>query len=237
MKGTVKQAFPFAFDGTNFLHLKAGDDFPPAGYSVQDKTFAGLETAGFIEAANGRSTTPVDEDLNRRIIDALDKKLSAASDEELKAIIARRGTPFSGNMVHAVLVAEAKAQMLAELEGNAPIVGVNPNAGVTEQPLAAPGAPTPPSAASAIEQQKVEQETIQQNQAGAGENKATNQFGEPLPATVKNPSSEPEKKALTEAELSKMNKADLEAYAAEQKVDLSNAKTKDDYIEALKPKS
>jgi hypothetical protein len=249
MKGTVKQAFPFAFDGSNFMHLKVGDDFPPAGYSVQDNTFEGLRTAGFIEAAQVRKDSTGDEELNRRIIDALDKRLSAASDEELKAIVARRGTPFSGNMVHAVLVTEAKTQMLAEFEGSIePVTGIDPNSGVTEQPLAAPGAPTPPSAAAAVDQQKAQQEAAgeqeqgqndkgdEQNQGGgkpaAGDGKpagATNQFGEPVPTDAKSG-------WKSEAELKAMNKAELEAYAEEKKVDLSNARTKDDYISALKPK-
>lgn len=240
MKGTVKQPFPFAFDGANFLHLKAGDDFPPAGYTVQDKTFEGLKNSGFIEAATSRQATPEDEELNRRIIDALDKRLSAMSDEELKSVIVRRGTPFSGNMVHAQLVGEAKMQMLAEMEGKEPVVGINPNAGVTEQPLSAPGAPTPPSAAAAVEQQKVEQKaaedaTDQGNQENSnekkedgvqngGENKMINQFGEPAPAA---------EKKLTREELAKMNKSDLEAYAAEKKVDLTGLKTKDDYLDAI----
>ncbi len=235
MKGTVLQSFPFAFDGSNFLHLKAGDDFPPSGYTVQDKTFQGLKDAGFIEAAKAKTVDPADEELNRRIIDALDKRLSAMSDEELKAVIARRGTPFSGNMVHAVLVTEAKTQMLVEMEGKAPAVGVDPNSGVTEQPLSKPGEATPPSAAAAVQQQQAAQEAAEQNQQGqqsndgAGENKATNQFGQPLPDQSKSDEK-------SEAELNTMNKADLEAYAAERKIDISNAKTKADYIEALKPK-
>ncbi|MDH6273580.1 hypothetical protein M2311_003670 [Rhizobium leguminosarum] len=238
MKGTVKQSFPFAFDGANFLHLKAGDDFPPAGYTVQDTTFQGLKDAGFIEAATSNTATPADEELNRRIIDALDKRLSAASDEDLKAIIARSGTPFSGNMVHAVLISEAKSQMLREFEGAPAITAVDPNSGVFEQPLSAPGQATPPSAAASVQQQQVQADAAAQQQDAAnkgganvsGENKATNQFGDPLPDVSKS-----DKKS--EAELNTMNKADLEAYAKEIGVDLSEANTKADYIEALKPKA
>ncbi|QIO64782.1 hypothetical protein [Rhizobium leguminosarum] len=238
MKGTVKQSFPFAFDGSNFLHLKAGDDFPPSGYTVQDKTFQGLKDAGFIEAATNDSATPADEELNRRIIDALDKRLSAASDEDLKAIIARSGTPFSGNMVHAVLISEAKSQMLREFEGAPAITAVDPNSGVFEQPLSAPGQATPPSAAAAVQQQQVQADAATQQQDAAnkggtnvaGENKATNQFGDPLLDQSK-----PVRKS--EAELSTMNKAELEAYAKEIGVDLSDANTKAEYIEAFKPKA
>jgi len=237
MKGTVKQSFPFAFDGANFLHLKAGDDFPPAGYTVQDTTFHGLKDAGFIEAVTSNSATPADEELNRRIIDALDKRLSAASDEDLKAIIARSGTPFSGNMVHAVLISEAKSQMLREFEGAQAITAVDPNSGVFEQPLSAPGQATPPSAAAAVQQQQIQADAAAQQQDAAsqggtnvaGENKATNQFGDPLPTS--------QPKELSEAELKTMNKGDLEAYAELKKVDLTGLRTKDDYVDALKPKA
>lgn len=205
MKGVVKKSFPFALDGINITHLAAGGDFPPAGYSVNDATFDGLVNAGFIEAT-AAGKVPAEEELNRRIIDAIDKRLSGSSDEELKAIIARSGTPYSGNMVHAVLVATAKAQLLREFEGADPIRSVDPNAGVTEQPLAAPGAPTPPSAAAAVEQQ--------QAQADGQGGTAT--------------------KDLSDAEIDAMNKAELEAYAADRKVDISNAKTKADIVAAIK---
>ncbi|EJB02888.1 hypothetical protein Rleg9DRAFT_1702 [Rhizobium leguminosarum bv. trifolii WSM597] len=237
MKGVVKKNFPFALDGINITQIGAGTDFPPAGYSVQDKTFEGLAAAGFIEATE-ESALPADEELNRRIIDALDKKLSAMSDEELKAVIARRGTPFSGNMVHAVLVGEAKSQMLAELEGHAPVTMVDPNSGITEQPLSAPGQATPPSAAAAVAQQQAAADAAaqQQNEANqndanqGGKNEVTNQFDEKLPDASKSD-------WKSEAELNTMNKADLETYAAEKKVDLTGLKTKPEYVEALKPKT
>ncbi|UDF29383.1 UNVERIFIED_ORG: hypothetical protein LHK14_17995 [Roseateles sp. XES5] len=209
------------------VHISAGSDFPPSGYTVSDTTFGGLAAAGFLEAVE-EGLLPEEEALNRRLIVAIDKRMSAMSDEDLKALIARRGTPFSGNMVHAVLVAEAKAQLLREYEGAEPVAFVNPNAGVTEQPLSAPGQATPPSAAAAVEQQKAQQEASQQqqeaNMQNGGENKATNQFGEPLPAGAGK---------LTRGELAKLNKADLEAYAAKHEVDLTGAKTKDEFLDAI----
>lgn len=228
MRGVAKKAFPFALDGINVVHISAGNDFPPSGYTVSETTFGGLVAAGFIEAAD-EGKLPEEEALNRRLIEAIDKRLSAMSDEELKALIARRGTPFSGNMVHAVLVAEAKAQMLREYEGAQPVTFVDPNSGVTEQPLSAPGQATPPSAAAAVEQQKAQQETGQQQQQKAtvqqgGENKATNQFGEPLPAG---------EQKLSRDELAKLNKTELEAYAAKHNVDLTGAKTKDEFLDAI----
>ncbi|MBX5253323.1 hypothetical protein HJC03_23425 [Rhizobium sp. NLR4b] len=229
MKGVVKKTFPFALDGINITQIAAGSDFPPSGYSVNDATFQGLSDAGFIEAVQG-SPTPADEELNRRIIDAIDKRLSAQSDEELKAIIARRGTPFSGNMVHAVLVGEAKVQMLREFEGAEPITAVDPNSGVFEQPLSAPGQATPPSAAAAVQQQQVQADAANEQKASSEASRTTNQFDEKLP-DLSNSDWKPE------AELNTMNKADLEAYAAEKKIDLTGLKTKAEYVEALKPKA
>ncbi len=236
MKGVVIKSFPFALDGITITQLAAGTDFPPDGHSINDTTFQGLADAGFVRASKSQDT-PADEEINRRIIDAIDKRLSAASDEELKAMIARRGTPFSGNMVHAVLIFEAKAQMIREFEGSEPITAIDPNAGVFEQPLSAPGQATPPSAAAAVQQQQAQADEAAEQKQDAqetaevtGENKATNQFGDPLPDA-----SNPEWKS--EAELNTMNKADLEAYAAEKKIDISTAKTKADYVEALKPKT
>ncbi len=237
MKGVVKKAFPFALDGITISQLASGTAFPPDGYSLNDTTFQGLVDAGFVEASKAENV-PADEEINRRIIDAIDKRLSASSDEELKALIARRGTPFSGNMVHAVLVAEAKAQMIAEFEGASPIPAIDPNSGVFEQPLSAPGQATPPSAAAAVQQQQLQadaadeqKQSAGENDAGAGENGKTNQFGEAIPAN------ETKSDLKTEAELNDMNKAQLEEYAAEKKIDISGAKTKAEYVEALKPKN
>jgi hypothetical protein len=101
---------------------------------------------------------PPEEALNREIIEAYDRKLAGMSDADLKAVIARSGKPYSGNMVHATLVYMAKQQLLAELNGAEPILGIDPESGVTEQPRAAPGQATPPSAAAAVEQQKAQAE-------------------------------------------------------------------------------
>lgn len=232
MRGVAKKAFPFALDGINVVHIAAGSDFPPSGYTVSDTTFGGLAAAGFLDVAE-EGALPEEEALNRRLIEAIDKRMSAMSDEDLKALIARRGTPFSGNMVHAVLVAEAKAQLLREYEGAEPMTFVDPNSGVTEQPLSAPGQATPPSAAAAVEQQHAQQEAGQKQQeidmhSGGGENKATNQFGEPLPGG---------KKKLSREELGKLTKPELEAYAADNKVDLTGAKTKDEFLDAIAGKN
>jgi len=235
MKGVVKKAFPFALDGITISQLASGTAFPPDGYPINDTTFQGLVDAGFVEATTAKEL-PAEEEVNRRIIDAIDKRLSASSDEELKGIIARRGTPFSGNMVHAVLVAEAKAQMVAEFEGAEPVPAVDPNSGVFEQPLSAPGQATPPSAAAAVQQQQAQADLADQQKAGEGGNGdgqsgKTNQFGEPMPEN------EAKSDLKTEAELNDMNKAQLEEYAAEKKIDISGAKTKAEYVEALKPKN
>ncbi|RWP64913.1 hypothetical protein [Mesorhizobium sp.] len=222
--GRVIKAFPFAFDGINVEHLAVGRPV-----SLPENTFEGLEKAGYLEAGKASTTKlPEDEQINRDLIDALDRKLSAASDQDLKDIIARSGTPYSGNLVHASLVLAAKRQMLREMQGTAPITGVDPNAGVTEQPLAAPGQPTPPSAAAAVEQQKAQQEAAEKAAAEAGENKATNQFGDPLPAGGAKP------KAETDVvDLETLKKDELEKLAADRGVDISAAKTKADIIDAI----
>lgn len=255
MKGVVLKPFPFAFDGNTFTHLKVDDDFPKAGYSVSEGAFAGLADAGYIKATIS-STGQDDIDLNKRLIDAIDKRLGGMSDEDLKRLIARRGSPFSGNMVHAVLISEAKTQLLAEYEGAELVELVDPNAGITEQPLSAPGQATPPSAATEVAAQQARQQAASEQQQSADDGsggkesasgignevgeqgkqqsggdgkKNTDQFGEEVDFSKSN--------ELSEAELNAMNKADLEAYAATKGVDLSQAKTKSDYVDALKPKS
>lgn len=161
MKGEVIKAFPFAYDGINIEHLAVGAPFPADGRSVSASTFSGLETAGYIKTVTAAKVPP-DEQLNRDIIDAFDRKLAGMSDADLKAVIARSGKPYSGNMVHATLVYAAKQQMLAELQGKDPVLGIDPESGVTEQPRAAPGQATPPSAAAAVEQQKAQAEAAKQ---------------------------------------------------------------------------
>ncbi|MES0168241.1 hypothetical protein NKJ87_20000 [Mesorhizobium sp. M0027] len=219
--GRVIKAFPFAFDGINIEHLAVGRPV-----SLPENTFEGLEAAGYLEATKGEATKlPEDEQINRDLIDALDRKLSAASDQDLKDIIARSGTPYSGNLVHAHMVLAAKRQMLSEMQGTAPIAGIDPNAGVTEQPLSKSGEATPPSAAAAVEQQQARKEA---GEAGAGENKATNQFGDPLPARQPAPSA---------IDLDGLKKDELEKLAADRGVDIKDAKTKADIIEAINAKS
>lgn len=234
----VTKAFPHAFDGINVEHLAVGREI-----TLPETTFDGLEAAGYVEASTAaHSDLPADELLNRQIIGALDAKLSAASDQDLKDIIARSGRPFSGNMVHANLVYAAKEQMLREFEGAAPARTVDPNSGVTEQPLAKPGEATPPSAAAAVEQQQAAADASKRTDAErlddakrddketattavTGENKATNQFGDPLPNRQPKPSS---------VDLDGLKKDELEKLAADRGVDISAAKTKAEIIDALK---
>ena len=156
--GVVLKPFPYAEDGINVETLQVGrvKSFP-------DQIFEGLRDAKFLEetdkdAPDGETFRTEADNLNSRLVAAFDARLAGASDQELKDIIARSGVPVSGNLVHANLVAQAKAQLVAEAEGAKPVLGVDPNAGVTEQPLAAPGAPTPPSAASAVAQQQAQQD-------------------------------------------------------------------------------
>lgn len=223
--GRVIKAFPFAFDGINVSHLAIGTAFPPEGAKVADSTFDGLVAAGYLE--EGKSTDlPQEEQLNRDIIEALDRKLSAASDQDLKDIIARSGTPYSGNMVHARLIFAAKQQMLREMQGAEPVRSIDPNSGVTEQPLSVPGQATPPSAAAAVDQQKAQQEAAEKGAVAGGENKATNQFGDPLPAGGAKPKAD-------FVDLETLKKDDLEKLAADRGVDISAAKTKAEIIEAI----
>lgn len=160
-KGEVIKAFPFAYDGINVEHHAAGSAFPSNGRSISDSTFDGLEAAGYIKTV-AVSDVPPEEQLNREIIEAFDRKLSGMSDADLKAVIARSGKPFNGNMVHATLVYAAKQQMLAELNGATPVLGIDPESGVTEQPRSAPGQATPPSASAAVEQQKAQAEAAKE---------------------------------------------------------------------------
>ncbi|GAB4071755.1 hypothetical protein KHC28_00385 [Ancylobacter sonchi] len=120
--GIVRRPFPFAADGVTVEQLTVDQEL-----SFPDLLFNGLKDAGYIEAAS-------DDDggtsaLNARIVAAVDAKLASTSDEELKAIIARSGAPWSGNLVHASMVAAAKEQLVREMEGVAPVFGVDPNAG------------------------------------------------------------------------------------------------------------
>ncbi|MDR6953791.1 hypothetical protein J2X65_003154 [Ancylobacter sp. 3268] len=141
--GIVRKPFPFAPDGVTVEQLSAGQtlNFP-------DTVFNGLRDAGYIEAApeddGGQSA------LNARIVAAFDQRLAATSDEELKSIIARSGTPWTGNLVHAAMVGAAKEQLVREMEGATPILGIDPNAGLTEQSPSVPATPTPPSAPAAV---------------------------------------------------------------------------------------
>lgn len=159
--GVVKKPFPYAADGVNIEHLREGQT-----YSFPDRIFAGLEDAEYIEASDGEPENSATEAAERDVaIDDVDTRLMGMSDQELKDIIARSGAPMSGNMVHAVMVQRAKAQLLSEREGKAPVFGVDPNSGVTEQPLAAPGQATPNSAAATVERQQAQAENIHEGEA------------------------------------------------------------------------
>lgn len=145
-QGKVLKSFPYAVDGVNIENLAVGLEYP-----FVDGHFDGLVDAGYIEPGkNDDAEKAAKAEIDGRIIAAVDRKLAAASDDELKAIIARSGAPWSGNLVHAEMVAAAKEQMVREMEGAEPVFGVVPSSGVTEQPLSAPGAPTPPSAPAAV---------------------------------------------------------------------------------------
>lgn len=220
MKGKVSKAFPFAYDGINVSHMAVGQDFPADGQKVASGTFEGLVAAGYVERVEG-SELPPEEELNRRIIESIDKRLAAASDQDLKDIIARSGKPYSGNLVHARLVFAAKQQLQAEMEGATPVLGINPNSGVTEQPLSAPGAPTPPSAAAAVDRQKAEQEAAMKN---AGENKATDQFGQPLSTGG----------TKHEIAVDDMTIAELKEHAEKKNIDLGDASKKADIVEKIR---
>ncbi len=220
--GKVIKAFPFAFDGINVSHLAVAATFPPEGFAVSDSAFDGLIAAGYLEE-DKRKAVPEEEKLNRDILKAYDRKLAAASDEELKGIIARSGQPYSGNLVHAALVLAAKQQMLRELQGTEPILSIDPNSGVTEQPLSAPGAPTPPSAAAAVDQQRLQLKAAD-DAARRGENKATDQFSQPLPAGGEKSGAE---------KLDEMTVAELKELAEKRGVDLGDATKKADIVDLI----
>jgi len=163
--GVVLKPFPYAADGITVEPLSKGDE-----RSFPDPIFDGLEATGYVEA--GKKDKVPDggrgSDLDARFLAAFDTRLAAASDEELKTIIARSGTPYTGNLIHAEMVAAAKLQLVREAEGAEPVTGVDPNSGVTEQPLSAPGAPTPPSAPAAVKAAVEQESDDQSGKAAAG---------------------------------------------------------------------
>ncbi|WP_416358222.1 hypothetical protein ACLNGM_10055 [Aureimonas phyllosphaerae] len=171
--GIVLESFRYAADGVNVETLAVGRVL-----SFPDLIFGGLKDDGFVEASDLTPENSVSEAESRDaagadgpggIVAEIRDRLKVASDQELKDIIARRGFPVSGNLVHAELVAAAVEQLRLETEGKTPVRGVDPNAGVTEQPLAAPGAPTPPSAVPTVEQalSTTGQNTVQSGQDGS----------------------------------------------------------------------
>jgi hypothetical protein len=180
--GVVKKSFPYAVDGVNIEHLAVGRIL-----SFPDGIFTGLEDEGYIEASDGDPENSVDEAKERDGASSeINRRLMVASDQELKDIIARSGTPVSGNLVHAHLVEAAKAQLTREADRRKPVLGVDPNSGVTEQPLAAPGAPTPPSAADSIAAQQAVAEAATEAADGGAEGGSEapvvrNQLGDALP--------------------------------------------------------
>jgi hypothetical protein len=173
--GKFKKAAPYSADGINTKRYKEGDVlwFPDniamgLAEGEDDATIEIISDAkpGEGEAENALNTYEAATSRDAPL-DEYDRRLMVASDAELKAIIARGGTAVSGNLVHALLVSAAKRQLLAEERGKEPILGVDPNSGVTEQPLAAPGAPTPPSAPVAIENAKIAAEATEAAREGA----------------------------------------------------------------------
>jgi hypothetical protein len=109
----VIKAFPYAADGINIEVLPVGRSI-----DLSASTFDGLAEAGYVQAAGTDTDSPSEEEvLNQRLVQAIDRRLAASSDEELKSIIARSGAPFEGNLVHAALVAAAKEQLVREAEG------------------------------------------------------------------------------------------------------------------------
>lgn len=160
--GVVKKPFPYAVDGVHVETLKEGRVL-----AFPDRIYSGLEAEGYIVESEDEAENSVTEAAERDVtIDELHERLLGMSDQGLKDIIARSGTPVSGNLVHAVLIAQAKAQLLREAAGKEPAHGVDANSGVTEQPLAAPGEPVPPAAPAAVE---------------AAQEATRNQLGDPLP--------------------------------------------------------
>jgi hypothetical protein len=212
--GIVKRSFPYAEDGVNVRTLKEGEVL-----SFPDRIFDGLASK---KDAHGEAQDPYivesDEKPQNSVAqtrerdgatDDMDRRLSAASDQELKDIIARSGRAYSGNLVHAVMVSMARTQLQREAGGHAPVRGVDPNSGVTEQPLARPGE-APANATVAAVKHAPENRA----KSGAPETARTNQFGEP--------------------QYDAMKPEDLERLAEERGVSLKAGATKPDIIKALK---
>lgn len=214
--GVVKRGFPYSEDGVNIRQLKEGEvlSFPDRIFDglAASKDAAGKDQDPYIEASGDEPSNSVAQAVERdAATDDMDRRLAAASDQELKDIIARSGKPYSGNLIHAVMVAAARAQLLREAAGTAPVGGVDPNSGVTEQPLARPGEAPSPASTAAIRQSP-------ENRAlgGAPENQGRapqNQFGE--------------------ADYDRMKKDDLERLAGERGVALKSGATKDEIVKAL----
>lgn len=145
-QGIVVKSFPYAADGMNTEILAVDREYP-----FVDAHFYGLVKAGYVKPnENDDAEAAAKAALDGRLIAAFDLKLAATSDEELKAMIARSGAPWSGNLVHAEMVAAAKEQLVREMEGVEPIFGVDPAPGVTEQPLSSSGAPLRPFVPAAV---------------------------------------------------------------------------------------
>lgn len=152
--GVVAKPFPYSEDGVSIRQLKEGEVL-----SFPDKIFDGLKEDGFLSPSDKEAENTslagtrdgIHDEMNSRIVAAFDAHLAGLSDQELKDVIARSGVPVSGNLVHAELVAAAKLQLVREAQGVKPVRVDAPNSGVTEQPLSAPGAPTPPSATAAVQ--------------------------------------------------------------------------------------
>lgn len=161
--GVVKKTFPYSIDGVTVENLAEGRIL-----SFPDRIFDGLKEGGHIIESGGTPENSVIEAQSRDLVDEdLDRRLMVASDLDLKAIIARSGSPISGNLVHAILVQQAKAQLQREAAGKEPVLGIDPTSGVTEQPLAAPGSPTPPSAPALVAAAQTQADVVRAS-GGAG---------------------------------------------------------------------
>lgn len=162
--GVVKKPFPYSTDGVTVESLTEGRIL-----AFPDRMFDGLVEGGYIAESGGEPENSIVEAEGRDLAaEDIDRRLLVASDADLKAIIARSGVPVSGNLVHAVLVQHAKEQLMREAAGKKPVLGIDPTSGVTEHPLAAPGAPTPPSAPSLIAATQARADAAPGAQGGAG---------------------------------------------------------------------
>lgn len=161
--GVVKKSFPYAMDGVNVEVVKEGRVL-----SFPDRIFDGLRDGGYVEASKAEPENGTAED-DVALDEATERRLSGMSDADLLATIARRGTPFGGRLVHAVLVAEAREQLRREAAGAKPVSLVDPNAGIALQQANAPAESVVKAATEAVEAREAAAEAVR------------DQFGEERP--------------------------------------------------------